>query len=65
MHEHHLKLNAIPPGHPGASSALAGDESASDPIRRAMAEAELLRARIREMQRDGVCDCPALEPGWI
>jgi hypothetical protein len=64
MHEDHLTPNVVPTGRPGASTRSAADDSASDPIRRAMAEAELLRARIGEIQRDGVCNCQALEPGW-
>jgi hypothetical protein len=62
MTEHRPTSNVGPP--PGAIAQPAGDDGALEPIRRAMAEAELLRARIQELQRDGICDCPALEPGW-
>jgi hypothetical protein len=49
MHEHHLTLNLVPPGHPGASYPVAHDAD-GDPIRLAMAEAELLRDRIRQLE---------------
>jgi hypothetical protein len=61
MNEHHLTFSLIPPGHPGARYAPGrGDNDTADPIGRAMAEGELLRARILEIQRDGLCDCPPL-----
>jgi hypothetical protein len=64
MPEHDMTPTAVPPGHPGASSQPAGDDGAPDPIRRALAEAELLRARIDQLQRAGLCNCPAVEPAW-
>jgi hypothetical protein len=65
MHEHDMTSNAVRPGHPDASSHPVGDDSAPDPIRRALAEADLLRARIDQLHRAGLCDCPPLEPAWI
>lgn len=48
MHESHLLFSPVPAGHPGDSRPLVPGESAeTDPIRRAAAEAELLRARLR------------------
>jgi hypothetical protein len=49
MHESHLLLNKIPAGHPGDSRPVGpGQDAETDPIRRAAAEAELLRARLRQ-----------------
>jgi hypothetical protein len=61
VHEHHVTHESVPQGASGASRPPGGDDDAGGAIRRAMAEAELLRARIGQLQRDGVCDCPALE----
>ena len=49
MNEHHLSLKIVPWGHPGGSPPdRPGDHAPADPIRRAAAEAELLRARLRQ-----------------
>jgi hypothetical protein len=41
MNEHHLTLNVVPSGHPGEAGT-------DDRFRRAGAEAELLRAHLRQ-----------------
>jgi hypothetical protein len=57
MHEHHLTLNVVPPGHPGMSRPMGGgDDEAIETLRRAMAEAELLRARLRQLE-----SCPGYD----
>jgi hypothetical protein len=49
MHVNHLLFSRVPAGHPGDSRPLApGGNAETDPIRRAAAEAELLRARLRQ-----------------
>lgn len=56
MHEHHLTFSLVPPGHPGASRPAAVDNDGLEPLRRAMAEGELLRARLRQLQSCADCD---------
>ena len=46
MNENYLLFNQVPPGHPG--SVEPAEAVATDPFHRAAAEAELLRARLRQ-----------------
>jgi hypothetical protein len=46
MNENYLLFNQVPPGHPGSGEP--GDAVHADPFHRAAAEAELLRARLRQ-----------------
>ena len=48
MHEHHLMVSTIPAGHPGECRAPAEPRDVADTFRRAAAEAELLRATLRQ-----------------
>ena len=52
MNEHHFPL-PIPPGHPGEGRRDRGDHyDPKGPFRRAVEEAELLRARLRQGESD-------------
>jgi hypothetical protein len=49
MHENHMLLNRVPAGHPGERRPMGlREDREAHPIRRAAAEAELLRARLRQ-----------------
>ncbi len=57
MHEHHLQLNVVPPGHPGATREVGRRlHRTENPFRRAAAEAALLRTRLCEHEKRGDCD---------
>jgi hypothetical protein len=63
MHEHHLTLNLVPPGHPGMSRPVGGgDDKAIETLRHAMAEGELLRARLRQLASSAACDPAECDP---
>lgn len=51
MHEHHLALNIVRPGHPGETPPVGpGHRYPVDVFRHAAEQAELLRARMRQLE---------------
>jgi hypothetical protein len=57
MHENQLLFKHVPPGHPGENRQVGpGNDAGTAPFRRATAEAELLRARLRQGESVAAAD---------